>query len=128
MMNRKQRIQVAIRRLVELWQDEQAAIVTVELILTGTVLGIGAIVGLAAFRDSMSQEFGDVSAGLASVDHSYEYSDLAQSGSIDSMRFRFSVSGASYVDEANANEPAPLDPVGDSPVCMSITAAQIQDE
>lgn len=92
------------------------------------MIGLGAVVGLTAFRDSISQEFGDVSAGLASIDHGYDYNDIEMNGTIDNMRFAFFAMGASYVDESNFCEPGSLDPVNGSPMCMEISDALIVDE
>ena len=111
-----------------LWKDERGAALTIEVILMASIVGIGMIAGLVAFRDSVSQEFGDASAGLAAMNQGYQYIDTASSGSIDNLQFRFSVSGSEYVDESNFCEPAVLDPAGDSPMCMEISAAMVRDE
>lgn len=116
------------RILTSLLNDERGALLTIELILIATIIGIGSIVGLAAFRDSVSQEFGDVSAGLASIDHGYTFNDLEKNESIDNLRFAFFHSGSNYVDESNFCEPATLDPVNDSPMCMEFSDALIRDE
>ncbi len=112
----------------DLWKDERGATLTIELILMATVIGLGAVVALAAFRDSVSQEFGDASAGLASIDHGYQYNAIAKIDRIDNMRFDLTVSGSAYVDESNYCEPTTLDPVDDAPMCMQFSTAMIQDE
>lgn len=111
-----------------LWQDQDGAAITIELILMASVIGVGAIVGLVAFRDSVSQEFGDAAAGLSSIDQGYRYDAVSSTGVIDNVTLQFDVSGSSYVDQPNFCEPAVVDPVGDSPMCMQISAASIQDE
>ncbi len=112
----------------QLWRDETGATMTIELVFMVVVLVIGSLAGLAAFRDSVSQEFGDASAGLASIDQSYQFDDTTSGGTIDNMQFSFQVLGSNYVDEPNFCEPAVLDPVGDAPMCMQFSAANIADE
>ena len=114
--------------IVAILCDERGALLTMELILVATIVGLGSIVGLTAFRDSVSQEFGDVSAGLASIDHGYAFNDLEKDEAIDNMRFAFFHSGSNYTDESNFCEPATLDPVNDSPMCMEFSDAFIRDE
>jgi len=114
--------------MISILKDERGALLTIELILVATIVGLGSIAGLAAFRDSVSQEFGDVSAGLASIDHGYTFNDLEKNESIDNVQFAFFHSGSNYVDESNFCEPATLDPTNDSPMCMEFSAASIHDE
>lgn len=109
-------------------RDERGALLTMELILTATVVGIGVIVGLTSIRDSVTQEFGDVSAGMASIDHGYQYNEIVKAESIDNMRFEFQILGSGYTDESNYGEPIDVDPVDASPMCISITATAIADE
>ncbi len=113
---------------LRLWRDESAALFTMELILIATICAIGVAVGLSSFRDALTQEFGDVSAGLASIDHGYEYNDLEKSEAIENMRFAFFISGSTYTDLPNFCEPANLDPINAPPMCMEFSDALVIDE
>lgn len=100
------------------WNDEQGIVWTMELILAATILALGSIVGLTAFRDSVVQEFGDMAAASAELDQSYEYNRVADSGSFGTVNFRYSVAGSTYTDLSNAGEPTPTDPAGAAPMCI----------
>ncbi len=109
-------------------RDENGGLLSMELILVSSIALLGTIVGLSAFRDSITQELGDVAAGLTSVDHGYRYAETSTSGTVDNLRFDSFVSGSGYSDQTNFCEPEFLDPVGQSPMCIEITATQIINE
>ena len=111
-----------------LFREEDGALFTMEIILIATICGIGVVVGLSSFRDALSQEFGDVSAGLASIDHGYEYNDLTKSETIENMQFSYFISGSVYTDLPNFCEPADLDPINAAPMCMEFSDTLIIDE
>jgi hypothetical protein len=56
--------------LKALWADETGAILCIELILVGTVVGIGIITGFTAMRDATITEMAEMGAA-ASMDQSY---------------------------------------------------------
>lgn len=62
--------------LKALWSDESGAIVSTEIVLVITILGIGMVVGLAAVRNSVVTELADVAQAVANVDQSYSYSGV----------------------------------------------------
>ena len=113
---------------VRLCREEDGALFTMEIILIATICGIGVIVGLSSFRDAVSQEFGDVSAGLASLDHGYEYNDLTKDEIIENVQFAYFISGSVYSDLSNFCEPANLDPINAAPMCMEFSDTLIIDE
>ncbi len=57
-----------------LWNEQDGAIVSAEIMLIATILVIGVIVGLKSVRDSVVTELADVAQALANVDQSYSYS------------------------------------------------------
>ena len=57
--------------LKRLWNDETGSILSIEIILVGTVLGIGVITGLTSLRDAIITELADVGAAVANLDQSY---------------------------------------------------------
>ena len=73
--------------LRRLWDDEAGFVVSAELVLVGTMLVIGAVVGLTSVRNQVVQELGDLAIAIGNVNQSYEYSGVighaaATSGSI----------------------------------------------
>ena len=105
--------------LKRLWADEVGAILSAELILMGTLLVIGLIVGLATLRDHVIQEVADIAGAIGDLDQSYSYSTTTGHNSI--MR------GADFVDEDDACDGADLtgdgannDDSGDGAQCVSV--------
>lgn len=66
--------------LAKLWNDERGVVVSTELILLGTIIVIGLIVGLVAWRDSLVQEFGDTGAAVGQFNQSYSVEVQANPG------------------------------------------------
>ena len=114
------------------WQhivlDERAAILSIEMILVATIVVIGLIVGVSSLRDSIVQEMGDAAAGVAALDHSYEFNELVISTQMDTVHSSFYLPGSFYLDAPNAGEPAILDPSGGPPICIDIDAGLIENE
>ena len=54
-----------------LWRDERGEATAMSLILIGTIIALGAIVGIVTFRDQLVQEFGDVAVSLERLDQSF---------------------------------------------------------
>ena len=114
--------------LNQLIQDECGALLSIEMVLVATIVLLGTIAGLTSLRDSVVQEFGDVSAGLAELDHGYEFNDIFESNAIENMRYSFSISGSNYNDLPNFCEPANVDPTNAPPMCMLFSSAFVVDE
>lgn len=55
----------------QLLRDDRGFVVSTELILVSTIVVIGTIVGLAAYRDALVQELGDTGAALGAINQSY---------------------------------------------------------
>jgi hypothetical protein len=110
-------------RLKALWidfsSDERGVVWTIELIMAATILALGSMVGLATFRDSIVQEFGDLAAAAAELDQSYRYSEVSADDTIGSVKFEYLIPGSGYTDETDFCVPAPTDPVGDAPMCIT---------
>lgn len=53
------------------WQDDRGWVFSTELILISTVAILGAIVGLASYRDNLVQELGDAGAAINALNQSY---------------------------------------------------------
>lgn len=113
---------------VKLLQDDRGMVWTTELMLGITIMVLGGIVGLATFRDAVVQEFGDMAAATATLDHSYEFSGHANTGTIGTVDFDYSVAGSTYQDLANFCEPADVDPANEAPMCIVIDDVAPIDE
>lgn len=59
--------------LRRLWNDEQGAVQSIELVLIATVAVIGLVVGLATMRNSLVSEISDSAAAVGALDQSYTY-------------------------------------------------------
>jgi hypothetical protein len=55
----------------KLWNDEAGFVVSAELVLVGTILVIGLIVGLASLRNQVVQELVDLGQSIGSISQSY---------------------------------------------------------
>lgn len=88
----------------KLWYDESGAVNPSAMILWFTIVCLGAIPGLIALRDQISQEFGDMSVALESLDQSYSFSV----GTLTSE----------YADTPTAL----TDPDGAEPACISVNS------
>jgi len=51
-----------------LWREESGAIVTAELILIGTILGLGLIPAYATLRNTLANEFWDTASCMSAYD------------------------------------------------------------
>ena len=57
--------------LVSFWNDEQGLITSLELVFTVSILAIGMIVGLSAYRDGVIEELADNARAVAQLNQSY---------------------------------------------------------
>lgn len=53
------------------WSCERGEVYSASVILLTTVIAIGGVVGLTAYRDQLVQELGDLAAALTHLDQSY---------------------------------------------------------
>jgi hypothetical protein len=66
--------------LKHFWTDESGAIISAELVLVMTILGIGGITGLVALRDALVAESADLANAIRAVDPSFSYSGTGLAG------------------------------------------------
>ncbi len=57
----------------KLWADEAGIVVSTELILIVLILVLGLIAGMAALRDAVAQELGDLGEAINALDGSYQF-------------------------------------------------------
>ncbi len=82
-----------------LWQDETGVVNSVDLILMGTILVLGVIVGLVSLRNQIVQELSDTANAIGALNQGYSYS--ARTLTLGS--YSASVAGASYTDMPNVD-------------------------
>ena len=57
--------------------DEEGFVITIELILIATIVGIGSIVGLTTLRNAINSELADVSDAIEALEWGDEDDDLS---------------------------------------------------
>lgn len=98
-------------KLKALWGDERGITAPIGLILVTTITALGAIVGLAHYRDQIVQKMGDVATALDNVDQSFSYTIQIDTDGVGGFDFTKS---ASYVDNAATL----TDPTDEPPACI----------
>lgn len=114
------------RVLKELWLNEEGYVLSTEMMLYGTVGVVGATTGLAAFRDAINSELGDLSRAIGSLDQSYCYSPV--------VGHHAYTAGSAFYDRADLPDVPPLQatqqdcvvqaPVGRPLVCADVFGPQ----
>jgi hypothetical protein len=66
-----------MRVLQRLWADDAGAVVSAELVLVGSILVLGMIVGLATLRDHVVQELADIAGAIGEVQQTYSFSGIS---------------------------------------------------
>jgi len=62
--------------LTQLWNDETGAVLTVELLLICSIVGLGVITGLSTVRDALITELADVAAAVANIDQGFSVAGI----------------------------------------------------
>ncbi len=62
-----------------LWNDEAGVILSAELVLVGTILVVGMIVGLVELQCSVVDELNDLGEAIGSLNQSFAYSGVVSS-------------------------------------------------
>lgn len=62
--------------LKQLWNDQSGVILSAEIVLIGTILVIGMIVGLVELQSSLVAELNDLGDAIGNLDQSYVTSGL----------------------------------------------------
>jgi len=97
--------------LSNFWNDEAGFVVSSELVLIGTILVLGVVVGLATVRDQVVQELGDLALAISNINQSYSFSGVTGHTS--------STAGSLFIDELDFCD-ANTDPVANEPACISV--------
>lgn len=79
-----------------LWNDENGFIVSAEIVLVGTILVLGVIVGLTELSFGVNQELEDLGSAVGSINQSFYYTLASgEKGHVAGSRFQ------DYVDECD---------------------------
>lgn len=85
--------------LKSIWNDEAGVVISAELVLIGTVLVIGMIVGLVELQCAVVGELSDLGDAIGNLDQSYVTSGLASYKNYGGVKAR--TFGAQYSDKAD---------------------------
>ncbi len=113
---RTQRSRMPIFR--QIWRDDSAVVVSIELILILTVLILGLIVGLATLRDKVVNELGDLAVTFGSLNQSFSLSGATGHHS--------SSAGSDFIDLVDDGDGP--DTPGCEPACISVCEIPVDGE
>lgn len=82
--------------LAKLWNDDCGIILSAELVIIGTILVLGMIVGLVELQCAVVAELSDIGDAIGNMDQSYKTSGL--SSYKNSGAIKAAVYGSSYSD------------------------------
>ncbi|MCA9035025.1 MAG: hypothetical protein KDA91_07845 [Planctomycetaceae bacterium] len=86
--------------LKSLWNDEAGVILSAELVLIGTILVLGMIVGLVELQCAVVAELSDLSSAFGNFSQSYQTTGFISRKATGGIKAR--TYGASYNDQADA--------------------------
>jgi len=98
--------------LTNFWNDEAGFVVSSELVLIGTILVLGVVVGLATVRDQVVQELGDLALAISNINQSYSFSGVTGHTS--------STAGSLFSDTLDFCDTS-VDAPGSAPACIIVT-------
>lgn len=86
--------------LKRLWKDEAGVIISAELVLVGTILVVGMIVGLVELQCSVVDELNDLGEAIGSINQSYTTSTILSTKT--NGRIKAATAGSSFVDRQDS--------------------------
>jgi hypothetical protein len=89
-----------MKHLHALLNDEAGFIISAELVLVMTIVGLNMVVGLSAVRVAVTREMNDISQAIGSVSQSYNVNGLENSRGSYSSSHAY-VSGFGFNDDAD---------------------------
>ncbi len=103
-----------------LWNDEAGFVVSSELVLLGTILVIGMIVGLTTVRDQVVQELADVAGAISDLNQSYSFAAITGHDA--------STAGSDFNDLRDHCDPAGQLTAGSGSNCVSVSGVGPSEE
>ena len=92
--------------LKKLWHDEFGVILSAEIVLVGTILVLGMIVGLVELQCAVVFELNDLSDAIGNLDQSYQTSGL--SSHTDNCRIKAATHGSHFHDKPDECDFSPI--------------------
>ncbi len=83
-----------------LWNDEAGVILSAEIVLIGTILVIGMIVGLVELQCSVVDELNDLGEAIGSINQSYQYTGILSYKRFNGIKA--ATSGSRFLDRVDA--------------------------
>lgn len=105
--------------LTKFWNDEAGFVVSSELVLIGTILVLGVVVGLATVRDQVVQELGDLALAISNINQSYSFSGVTGHTS--------STAGSMFSDLTDFCD-TNVDGAGTEPECINVQIDAVEGE
>ena len=88
--------------LKSLWCDESGVILSAEIVLVGTILVLGMIVGLVELQCAVIGELSDLASAFGNFDQAFQISGFASSKG--GGQFKARTYGAAYSDQADTGD------------------------
>ncbi|MEO2015081.1 MAG: hypothetical protein ABGZ53_11995 [Fuerstiella sp.] len=88
--------------LNKFWLDEEGVIHSAEIVLLGTILVLGMIVGLVDIQSAVVAEMGDLGDAIGNMDQSYQTTGIVSRSYGGAYGVKAATSGASYNDLPDA--------------------------
>ena len=101
--------------LKNLWNDESGVILSAEIVLVGTILVMGMIVGLVELQYAVVSELSDLGDAIGNLDQSYEFGAIESS---DLLHIKAKTYGGQFNDGPDNCDCSPLvfcNPGGEKP-------------
>ncbi len=87
--------------MTELWNDDRGFLITAELVVIGTLLVLGLVVGLTSVQTALVSELSDVGQAIGGLDQTYVYRGFSSRSTIDCHLKSFT-SGSAFFDTKDA--------------------------
>jgi hypothetical protein len=88
--------------LRKFWSDESGSVISAELVTIGTVVTVGAVVGLQEASNTVHDEMRDVGKAIRNLNQSYSYRGFSGCYSM--------TAGSAFIDTNSGGLPRPQDP------------------
>ena len=106
------------RMLTRIWSDDAAFVVSSELILVGSILVIGMLVGMVSLRDQVVQELADTGGAMAKWTQSFSMAGVTgHSASTGGSAFNDTTDYCDYGFPVACD----VDPAGQPATCVSVS-------
>jgi len=85
--------------LNKFWMDEKGVILSAEIVMLGTILVLGMIVGLVEVQSAVVAEMSDLGDAIGNMDQSYQTAGIVSLKQNGFCGIKAATYGASYIDQ-----------------------------